>query len=459
MATINGATGLITGLSAGTATMTYTVVGTGGCANVTATRIVTVTAPPVNGTLSGIQIVCQGNTRSFSSTVFGGTWSSSDATIATVTPATGVVTGISQGAANITYTIFGTGGCPNATVDRQITVNPTPQLSNSGINQICSTNTSNVPLIATVAGADFTWTVSQNGVSGANNGSGDTISQTLTSQNGGNAIYTVTPSLNGCIGNSAFVLINVKPLPRPTLIDGLICIELNTGNAAQPYLFNAGLNDSSHDFQWFFNGSPIQNENSATLAVSETGEYSVIATDTITGCISSEVFGTVTSSIIADSFTTSVTEAFENNPYIIVNTPAGTGPFQYQLDLGAFQSSNVFYNVPSGLHTITVKDDFGCTNLSGSLFILNYPHFFTPNGDTYNDTWNIWDLKDQPSDGIYIFDRYGKFVKQISPAGKGWDGTMNGYELPSTDYWFTVDYFDPNTNQKQTFKSHFSLKR
>jgi gliding motility-associated-like protein len=243
------------------------------------------------------------------------------------------------------------------------------------------------------------------------------------------------------------------------LSNGAICIELATGTAAQPYVFSTGLGDSTYDFQWFFQGTTIQNETSTTLPASEAGSYSVIATNSITGCVSNEVYATITSSVIADAFTTSVTEAFEDYPYIIVNTPSGTGPFQYQLDSGAFQNSNVFYNVPSGLHTITVKDNQGCTDLSGSVFILNYPHFFTPNGDTYNDTWNIWDLKNQPIDGIFIFDRYGKFIKQISPRGVGWDGTMNGHELPSTDYWFTVDYFDPNTKSSSTFKSHFSLKR
>jgi len=111
------------------------------------------------------------------------------------------------------------------------------------------------------------------------------------------------------------------------------------------------------------------------------------------------------------------------------------------------------------LHKISIKDESGCTDLHGEIVILNYPKFFTPNGDTYNDTWNIESLTDIPNSGIYIFDRYGKFIKQISPKGKGWDGTFNGYELPSTDYWFTVDFVDPNSLQSSTFKSHFSLKR
>jgi gliding motility-associated-like protein len=62
---------------------------------------------------------------------------------------------------------------------------------------------------------------------------------------------------------------------------------------------------------------------------------------------------------------------------------------------------------------------------------------------------------------IYIFDRYGKLMKQIAPNGLGWDGTYNGQPMPSTDYWFTVEYNEPNSTNVITkeFKAHFSLKR
>ena len=48
---------------------------------------------------------------------------------------------------------------------------------------------------------------------------------------------------------------------------------------------------------------------------------------------------------------------------------------------------------------------------------------------------NIWNLSHQPDAVITIFDRYGKFLKQMSPASSGWDGIYNGEKLPSTDYW------------------------
>ena len=83
------ANGVITGVAPGTATITYTVTGTGGCADATATRTVTVTAAPSAGTLSGTQSVLIGNTTIFSSTISGGTWTSSNTAIATVNPSTG----------------------------------------------------------------------------------------------------------------------------------------------------------------------------------------------------------------------------------------------------------------------------------------------------------------------------------------------------------------------------------
>ena len=89
--------------------------------------------------------------------------------------------------------------------------------------------------------------------------------------------------------------------------------------------------------------------------------------------------------------------------------------------------------------------------------VINYPHYFTPNGDGYHDTWNIVGFEGQPNTKIYIFDRFGKLLKQISSTGLGWDGKYNGVLMPSTDYWFTVDYMEQNATKQ--FRAHFTLKR
>ena len=55
---------------------------------------------------------------------------------------------------------------------------------------------------------------------------------------------------------------------------------------------------------------------------------------------------------------------------------------------------------------------------------------------------------------IYIFDRFGKLLKQINPLGNGWNGTYNGELLPSSDYWFVLEL-----SNGKTIRNHFSMKR
>ena len=99
----------------------------------------------------------------------------------------------------------------------------------------------------------------------------------------------------------------------------------------------------------------------------------------------------------------------------------------------------------------------GCADTIALVSVFDYIKFFTPNGDGYNEKWNVKGLASQPESKIYIYDRFGKLLKQISPQGEGWDGTYNGYQMPSDDYWFTVTYIE-NGEDKQ-FKSHFAIKR
>jgi gliding motility-associated-like protein len=117
----------------------------------------------------------------------------------------------------------------------------------------------------------------------------------------------------------------------------------------------------------------------------------------------------------------------------------------------------VFENVSSGTHIITVRDKNGCGQTYSEALLVNYPKFFTPNGDGFNETWNIVDLQAQSTALIHIFDRYGRLLKDIMPNGAGWDGSFGGEELPSDDYWFTITYTEDGINKE--FKAHFSLKR
>ena len=135
------------------------------------------------------------------------------------------------------------------------------------------------------------------------------------------------------------------------------------------------------------------------------------------------------------------------------------GVFNYQLDDSPVQLEPIFSNVSPGSHIIRVGSANTCSSTFGEkeLFILNYPNFFTPNGDGVNDTWNIPDLSFFEKPKILIFDRYGKLIKQLSPFEGGWDGTYNNRMMPSTDYWFLAEY--EYQNKINRLKANFSLKR
>ncbi|MDX9789372.1 MAG: T9SS type B sorting domain-containing protein [Candidatus Kapabacteria bacterium] len=144
-----------------------------------------------------------------------------------------------------------------------------------------------------------------------------------------------------------------------------------------------------------------------------------------------------------------------NNTTIVVNVENADNSLLYQLNNGNLQHSNIFENVNYGCHTVNIIDSNGCSTQSYSVFVFNYPKFFTPNGDGHNDYWNI--NLENSNTKISIFDRYEKLLKQIHQEEIGWDGTFNGHKLPATDYWFVLEY--DACGEQKIFKSHFSLMR
>ncbi|OUR96104.1 hypothetical protein A9Q86_16645, partial [Flavobacteriales bacterium 33_180_T64] len=138
---------------------------------------------------------------------------------------------------------------------------------------------------------------------------------------------------------------------------------------------------------------------------------------------------------------------------------SGDGVYEFAIDnpSGPYQESNTFENVSFGFHTVYVRDiENDCGTVEEIVSVIGFPKFFTPNGDTYNQHWQVKGISSnfQPNSQILIFDRYGKLLAEIDPIGPGWDGTFEGFNMPASDYWFVVTLEDG-----RTFKSHFTLKR
>lgn len=145
--------------------------------------------------------------------------------------------------------------------------------------------------------------------------------------------------------------------------------------------------------------------------------------------------------------------AANKNSAIIEYT--GSSNYEFSIDGNYYQDSPEFSNIAAGTYLAYARDKNGCGVSNPFLFyILDYPHYFTPNGDGYNDTWTIKNLNLLPQATINIFNRYGKLLKQSNSPIFSWNGTLNNYLLPADDYWFSL-IFENGKN----IKGHFSLKR
>jgi len=249
-----------------------------------------------------------------------------------------------------------------------------------------------------------------------------------------------------------------------------LCVDKNGNPIAEdegsmsPPVIDTGLDPTMYTFEWDLDGVPLSDDADPTMPETDSsiialapGEYTVTITENATEC-SSAVTATVTLSsppIVYDAQV--VSGAFSNN-HTIEATAEGDGTYVFQLDDGLFQESGIFEDVLPGDHIVTIKDENGCGFVEVPVGVIDYPKYFTPNQDGVHDTWNIIGIKNgDPTANIYIFDRHGKLLKQISPLGNGWDGTYNGNPLPSSDYWFRIEYKEADV--KKEFRGHFTLKR
>jgi gliding motility-associated-like protein len=320
-------------------------------------------------------------------------------------------------------------------VTLSVTVNPATVPSFATSISLCEGDT------AAVLGG-----ISPNGITGTWN------PPTISNTNSGT--YLFTPTAGQC-ATQLVLTVTVNPLPEPVLDDGYICID-QSGQVVNPALLDTGISGSSFSFGWTLDGNPLPATTATHLAV-EPGHYQVIVTNLLTGC-SATAAAQVAATPMAKAYVVTSPD-FSGNPTITVMASGGSGVYGFQLDGNAPQQSNQFLDVSSGTHTVTFTDRNGCTEITLPVFILDYPRFFTPNDDGYNDFWNIGGLSDQRNSKIYIFDRYGKLLKALKPSDtSGWDGTFNGNVLPSTDYWFKLYYQDSDGADRE-FESHFSLKR
>jgi len=144
---------------------------------------------------------------------------------------------------------------------------------------------------------------------------------------------------------------------------------------------------------------------------------------------------------------------------VTLNVKGGTPPYYYSRDNDFFQADKTISIISGNYYSLYVKDKNGCRDQKLNLLLgvpqVSIPNFFTPNGDGYNDYWEIGGIEAFPECIISIFDRSGRMLTQYKGIVKGWDGTFGSLPMPENDYWYVVDL----KNGELPKRGHFTLKR
>ncbi|MBE2273892.1 MAG: gliding motility-associated C-terminal domain-containing protein, partial [Flavobacteriales bacterium] len=129
---------------------------------------------------------------------------------------------------------------------------------------------------------------------------------------------------------------------------------------------------------------------------------------------------------------------------VTVNVSGGNPPYQYAIDNGNYQSSNVFHNVRGGDHTIYVISSDNCAPVSYEITVVEPYNVITPNADGINDVLNYSALLKKDAPFMQIFDRYGKIVFVGDKNNRyTWDGRAFGKAVPTGSYWLVMHWTEP----------------
>ena len=265
----------------------------------------------------------------------------------------------------------------------------------------------------------------------------------------------VENTATGCFEIVSFDIYNPIPSVVLTVDAPVLCVDAD-GNPLNTVTISTGLDPALYTFEWEYNGTTLPDTTSSIVATAA-GTYTVTVSNANgDGCFNTASI-TIDSSSPPFTYSASVTTVAFAEDHVIEATATGNGVYQFSLDGGPFQDSGIFTGVEPGLHYVTIRDVNGCGEVVVEVCVIDYPKYFTPNADGYHDTWNIIGGQCGNITELYIFDRYGKLLKQLDPNGNGWDGTYNGNMMPATDYWFKLIYIEDGVEKE--FRSHFAMKR
>ena len=334
---------------------------------------------------------------------------------------------------NTSATYYADAGCETNRKSVIVTVNTTPDTPTAS-SPVSRCGTGTVTLQAASNIGIINWFTTSTGGTSVYTGN-NFITPTIST----NTTYYAEASNSSCI-NSTRTPVNIV-IYTPPIVTNEEVVLCET----QTVVLDAKITGVT--YKW------STGETTQTISVSTSGTYTVEVTSPAPESCTS------TKTITVIEYKKPIIKNIDvNQRTVVINLTNTADYFEFSVDGNNYQSSNIFYDVPGGLQTayVRVKDNQCNINETTQNFVvLVFPTFFTPNGDTFNDSWEVSGMENFPQAQVTIFDRFGKFLAQLNYSKMSWDGTLNKTPLPASDYWYALKIDDT----KPIFRGHFSLKR
>ncbi len=359
-------TGIVTGLAAGTAVISYSV--TNACGTAVATRTITVSAPTTVAAITGSTTVCPGSTTTLADATTGGVWSTTNAAIASVTTA-GVVRGIATGSDTIRYSVTNAAGCTSfAMAVVTVLAAPASTITAAGPTTFCTGG--HVVLNAnTGSGLTYQWKIGGASISGATNAS---YNASVTG-----IMTVVVTNASGCATTSAGTTITVTsgtavtPAVSITANPGFILCSTSTADTFMAVPVNGG---SAPAYQWYVNGTatvttPTMRYTPSAgdvVKVKLTSNATCASPDTASSSVTITISGLVTPSVSInpfpnDTICAGTTATFTANP-----VSGGSAPSYTWSRNGTFASTgSVFSYLPlnGDVIIVTMRSNYPCLSV------------------------------------------------------------------------------------------------
>jgi len=367
--------GVVTGVAAGTVTISYAV--SNACGTTTKTKAIVVGDVIAVNNISGNTTLCKGSTTTLSNATAAGTWSSSNTNVATI-DANGVVTGIAAGTSTINYSV--SNSCGTATKSVTVTVNDVPASVFTVNNASQQLNGNN--FIFTYTGSATGNTINWNFGDGTTAASVNP-SKTYTAQGSYQVTLNVT-NTNGCSSSSTSnVSVTTTPVVPTTIIPGFYvdkdnqCITNNAFHFTNISISKCGC----LTYLWNFGDGTTSTETNPVKTYATAGEYIVklVITDKDhqQDSVAYHVFVLNSPNV---SFTANPVgvQCFNGNKFNFTNTSYGVfSGLKYTWDLGNGVTStetnpSTTYSTP-GTYTVTLRGTFNdiCPAVTSQQIIVN----------------------------------------------------------------------------------------